>query len=261
MEQLELPVVTAVIPVHNHQEWIGGAIESITHQDYPADKLRIVVIDDGSTDNSILVVRLVMGRNISRLLPSGELETKGVTQHRNIPLIMLSRPEPGGPSAARNLGLSVGWDGTDIFALLDSDDEYQPLKIRRSVDPFLLSNKIGVVYSDYDTLRSDGLRVREFKEPFSRERLVQECIINCNSLVSREAFEACGVFDETLRVAEDFDLWLRISERFVCHHLAESLVTIRVGDHSSTTNVPSETWRRCHARVFEKCIKRLSVTH
>lgn len=252
MEKLELPVVTAVIPVHNHQQWVAGAIDSITHQDYPADKLRIVVIDDGSRDDSARMVESTLESHSIRQLPSGEREAKGMTRHRFLPLIMVSRQEALGPSSARNLGIQIGWDGTDIFALLDSDDEYDRLKIRKSVDPFLASDKIGVVYSDYDTLRPDGLRIRQYKEPFSRDRLVQECIINCNSLVLREAFETCGVFDENMRVAEDYDMWMRITEKYVAHHIAESLVTIRVGEHSSSAQVPTEIWQRNWQRVMSK---------
>lgn len=256
MEQLELPVVTVVIPVHNHQQWVAGAIESVTHQDYPADKLRIVVIDDGSQDGSADMVRAQLESHRIRELPGSQRETKGMTRHRFLPLIMVSRSVAEGPSSARNLGIQIGWDGTDIFGLLDSDDEYDRLKIRKSVNPFLVSDKIGVVYSDYDTLRPDGLRIRQYKEPFSRDRLVQECIINCNSLVLKEAFEDCGTFDPEMRVAEDYDLWMRISEKYVCHHLAESLVTIRVGEHSSSAQVPTEIWRRNWQRVMSKAEER-----
>lgn len=242
------PRVTAVVPLHNHAQWVGGALASIAQQDYRP--LRIIVVDDGSTDNSRDEV-LSFLQEIQ--LPEVQEEpwvALGKLSGFDLDVLLGSFKVAGGPAAARNWGIKVGWPETDYFAFLDSDDEYLPGKISESVRRF--SPEVGVVYSDYDTFRPDGLRLRQYKEPYNRYRLLAECIINCDSLVSRAALEKVGLFDEELRCVEDYDLWLRLTEHFTAEHIAEALVAIRVGPHSSSTTVSAERWNQCHQRVIAK---------
>lgn len=250
---MRLPLVTAVIPTHNHEHWVCDAVKSVANQDYP--RKRIVVVDDGSTDKSTEAVLSILH---SVQTPPEQGDVWSAWGRVGSTITMVQRlPVAHGPSFARNLGIAVAKDETDVFAFLDSDDIYEPGKISKSVRVLLTApDHIGVVYSDYDTLRPDGLRLRQYKEPYSRERLLQECIVNCDSLVTRKALEQCGTFDESLRVCEDFDLWLRISEKFMFSHIPESLVTIRVGQHSSTSQVANATWTSCYNRVFEKLKQR-----
>lgn len=250
-------LVTGVIPVHNHAHWVNDAVDSMALQTYRP--LRIVVVDDGSSDGS---TDAVVGRlNGVRSIPKNDEPKTYVGKHRcgDVDVMVLQFSQGHGPSFARNFGIRVGWEGTDVFAFLDSDDVYEPGKIARSVAKFQAApDHLGVVYTDFDTIRPDGLRFRQHKEPFGRQRLLQECLVNCDSLISKKALEGCGLFDESLRVCEDYDLWLRISEKFMITHIPESLVTIRVGDHSSTSRIQTDVWKACYARVFQKLQERLS---
>lgn len=249
------PQVTVVIPVHDHMDWVFEAVESAARQDYRP--LRIVVVDDGSTDGSADAVARQLYRPKGPSQQGEPWACLGQLTKWKVDVLVHRFKDARGPSFARNWGMKAAWEGTDVFAFLDSDDLYEPGKISKSVARFLdAPGLVGAVYSDYDTLRPDGLRVREWKEPYSRQRLLQECIVNCDSLVSKEAIDAVGGFDDTLRVVEDYDLWLRLSEKFLISHVPESLVTVRVGEHSSTSRVQTETWRRCYARVFEKLRER-----
>lgn len=251
-------LVTAVIPVHNHENWVFDAVESVASQDYRP--LRIVVVDDGSTDNSTHAVLKHLYKPRQPEKQGEPWVAMGKLPQWDVDVMVQRFSQAHGPSFARNWGFRVGWDGTDLFAMLDSDDVYLPGKIARSVAKFQEApDHIGIVYSDYDTVRPDGLRVRQYKEPFDRARLLQECIINCDSLISKKALNDCGVFDEQLRVAEDYDLWLRVTEQFMAVHLPEPLLLIRVGMHSSTSTVPSETWKQCYARVFQKVHERINA--
>lgn len=247
---MTLPLVTAVIPCHNHAHWVCDAIDSVANQDYT--KKRIVVVDDGSTDSSAMAII----HRITRYNRLDERSVSGLWKDK-CEVLFIQLDKANGPSYARNVGMHSAWDETDLFAFLDSDDLYEQGKITKSVQRFLdAPGHVGAVYSDYDTLSASGLRIRQYKEPFSREGLLRECIVNCDSLVSKKAIQECGGFSPSLRVCEDLDLWLRISEKYMISHIAESLVTIRVGEHSSTSQVPSETWKRCYNRCFEKARER-----
>ncbi len=252
MSEPTIPIATVIIPLHDHKAWVLDAIQSVVDQDYP--RKQIVVVDDGSTDGSPEVV-------MSSMRVGANTQVKGIVgfyRDTDIKVMLLAHKPAQGPSYARNIGIKAAWSYTDVFCFLDSDDIYEQGKLSKSIAKWQENPElIGVVYSDYDTFNpSTGLRIREYKEPFDRYRLMQECIINCDSLVSKKALETCGLFDPQLRCAEDYDLWLRITERFLAVHIPSSLVRIRVGSHSSTSQVPQELWRANYSRVMQKLQER-----
>lgn len=243
-------VCGAVIPNHNYSKWIGGAINSIVADPYPYKQL--VVVDDGSTDDSwetICSLLSIKGRG-------DEVVHSGVV--KDVPALAYRFTKAGGPSRARNQGIKLLRDHTDIFAFLDADDEYLPGKISSGMskfaeDPF----NVGAVYTDFITENvTTGTSVVEYKEPFDRARLMQECIVNNNSLVNKLALDRCGFYDEEMRTCEDFDLWMRISEHFIILHMPDILVKIRVGGHNSTATVAKEVWNKNWQRVMLKAQSR-----
>ena len=154
---------------------------------------------------------------------------------------------------------------TDIFAILDSDDEMYENKVSTCVTVFGEGgNAVGVVYGDYDTVHtSTGKIIREYKEPYSRKRLTQECIVHSGSLISKEALEEVldenGYYDKTMRTCEDYDLWMRISEKFIISHVPIALTRVRVTGDNSSFIVNQETWQKNWMRVMEKMQARLNA--
>ena len=119
------------------------------------------------------------------------------------------------------------------------------------------SGSVGVVYGDYDTYHtSTGVKIREFKEPFNRRRLINECIIHSGSVVSKEALvatkEDTGYYDENMRTCEDYDLWMRISELFMVVHIAKALTFVRITGANSSFIIDNETWQKNWQRVVDK---------
>jgi glycosyltransferase involved in cell wall biosynthesis len=246
------PMVTCVIPCHNHRHWVWGAVESCLQQTY--QRKRVVVVDDGSTDESMseVVAHLENPRQgVSNALKGAPYFVRGTAD--GIEVVVVRYGEAYGPSFARNRGIEAFAESSDLFAFLDSDDLYMPRKLELSVKKIISAPEhVGAVYSDFETVNPDGLVLRQFKEPFSRERLLVECLVNCDSVVSKAAIAACGGFDEEMRCCEDYDLWVRISEKYLIMHIPEALVTIRVGPHSSSATVPTDIWQRNWQRVMLK---------
>ena len=243
---MSLPKVTILIPNYNDAEYIGKAIESGLNQDYPG-YITICVVDDGSTDNSWDVISSYFGENI------GEFGYAKVIGIKN---------ENSGPSGARNVGIEQTIDDTDIYAMLDSDDEMYPNKIRNCVSAFTDSS-VGVVYGDYDVFHTATNKIiREFKEPYSRKRLVNECIVHSGSMVSSEALkyalEDTGYYDKTMRTCEDYDLWMRISEKYIIKHVPKSLTLVRVTGDNSSFIVDQEVWSKNWMKVMQKRESRLN---
>ena len=256
---MTLPRVTILIPVHNDEKYIRKAIDSAVDQKYNG-LLQVCVVDDGSTDDSWKIVNDLF-ENIAEEKPVNDLQLKS-GKYNDVQLTAIKRPLAGGPSAARNTGINLTINHTDIYAMLDSDDEFYPNKVKKCVD--LMSKDpqtIGVVYADYDTHDiNTGKTIREFKEPFSRRRLIEECIVHSGSVVNKTALEAVvedtGYYDESMRTCEDYDLWMRISEKFIIAHIPEALTFVRVTNESSTATVDQKIWQQNWLRVMEKLHQR-----
>jgi glycosyltransferase involved in cell wall biosynthesis len=164
----------------------------------------------------------------------------------------------GGPSIARNIGISYTIENSDFYMVLDADDIMQPNKVYRCVEEAMkLPGIIGIVYGDYTTLNvENGIERIEYKADFDIEKLYSECIIHSGSLVSKEALmfaqDQYGFYDQRMRVAEDYDLWLRITRKYSAVHIPESLTTVRVTPKNSTNQVDIDTRNACHALMYSK---------
>lgn len=245
----ELPMLTIVIPNHNYGRWLLGAMRSVAIDEYI--NKQIMVVDDGSTDDSW--VKLCTACGIQNADEPRD-DTVYTGNFMSTPVFAYRFPEAGGPSRARNLAIQAMWNQTHFFGFLDADDEYLPGKIKESVDTLIQDTlHIGAVYTDYDTISIDtGARTRVYKEPFNKLRLMQECIVHSACVVNKRALHECGLYDESMRTCEDFDLWLRISQKFLITHIPKSLMLVRVGSHNSTTTVDKNIWMQNWQKIRDK---------
>ena len=249
---MDSPKVTILIAHHNYEEFLGSCIESALAQTYP--NIHICIIDDCSDDQS----------TVSDIISSFE-KPKSLITDKNLTIYTGDKitaiyitDRPRGPSYARNRGIEYMWDNTDIFAILDADDENFPTKIERCVQVIQEHpTEIGVVYADHVTLNTTTGNSRiEYREPFDIHRLFRECIVHSGAVINKLALEhvkePTGYYDELMRTCEDYDLWMRISENFVIVHLAEPLSLVRVQPKNSTDTVAKQIWNMNYQRVFQK---------
>lgn len=180
--------VSVVIPCYNNERYVGGTIESVLQQDYP--DIDIVVVDDGSTDNSL-----------------GEI--RRFDDHVKI----LSTPNRGAP-AARNTGMEKA-SGV-LIKFLDADDQLFEGAIRRQVNQYADIKKKTVVFGEgvwfYESGRAFRRTLRE-REP-EEDPLMYILDMNPQtslSLYPRPLLEDVGGFDEELERYQDLDLNVRIS--------------------------------------------------
>jgi glycosyltransferase involved in cell wall biosynthesis len=117
---MEFPTVTVVVTTYNYGRFIEQAIDSVLAQEYPQEKIQIVVVDDGSTDDTAERVRKYGSR------------------------IDYFRKPNGGQASALNLGLARARG--EIVALLDADDMFLPRKLACAVDAFQGNDSLGMVY-------------------------------------------------------------------------------------------------------------------
>ena len=249
--------VTVLVAHQNYQEFLPSALESIKQQTY---KCYTCVIDDCSEDQTSvgLITQYKLGLPETQIFGKEDIWT-----HANYSIIFLKNG-PYGPSYARNRGIEQCWNNTDIFAVLDADDEMYPTKVEECVKIIGQSiSEIGVVYADHDTLNTTtGQISREYREPYSLECLRQRCIAHSGSIISKYALEAVkdenGYYDEHLRTKEDFDLFLRIAEKFMIVHIPKALTLVKIQPNNSTISVDQKIHEDNMKRVYHKLQQRIS---
>jgi glycosyltransferase involved in cell wall biosynthesis len=165
--------VSVIIPVFNGAPFLARAVESIRRQRYAP--LEIVVVDDGSTDDTAGVV--------ARLAPDARF----------------ARQINAGPAAARNHGLRIATG--DVIAFLDVDDAWPDATLASQTAVLAERPSVAIVQGTIREERADG----SVLEPYFN--------VNLGSFVFRRSvFDAIGGFDETLRTGEDVDLVIRAWE-------------------------------------------------
>jgi GT2 family glycosyltransferase len=202
-------VVTAIIPTYNRGHLLVRAIQSVIEQSF--QDWELVVVDDGSDDDSRLLVKSFRDSRISYVRQA----------HRGV-------------SAARNAGIRAAqypW-----ISFLDSDDYWHPRKLQLQVEELERRPLFRMIYTDEIWIRR-GVRVNQKKmhrkyDGWIYDKCLPLCIISPSSaLLHRQLLEEIGDFDEQLPVCEDYELWLRISAREPIRFLPEFLI-YKTGGHA-----------------------------
>lgn len=222
-------------------------------QDYPRKML--VVVDDGSDDNSMDVVKSYMTDVSQEHTDEHQDRTEVMLGVCNdTPIIACRYETPKKQAHARNIAIQLAWQHAELFCQLDADDLYLPLKLTKSVEAWQSDPQfIGLVYSDaliYD--ERDDTIVHEFRPPYDRQLLEQRNIISNAPLMSKMALGYTGLYDVDLPPCEDWDLWLRITENFLAVHIPEPLQQYTVTGQNCTFTVSNEKWAQQWQRVQEK---------
>ncbi|HEY8711012.1 MAG TPA: glycosyltransferase [Burkholderiaceae bacterium] len=220
-----LPSVSVVMPCYNASRYIAAAIRSVLDQEYPGP-LDILVVDDGSTDDS---VRIASG-------------FKHVTVLRQTNM---------GPAAARNLAL--GHSHAEFIAFLDADDLWIPGSLRPRVECLVQNPDVAVVFGDFtrwtpaaaatdsDTESPDRLPESVSDAVASGwlfPEILLDPIVHIITIVARrEVFASVGDFDRNLRTGEDYEFWIRVARRFRFRKLDRFIARYRVHP-GGTTRVP-----------------------
>ncbi|MFF3910133.1 glycosyltransferase family 2 protein [Streptomyces sp. NPDC001848] len=209
MPQGSDPVVSVVIPCHDYARYLPEAVSSVLAQTYRDWEL--VIVDDGSTDDTAEVAQGLIARHPDRR-------------------IRLLRQANAGVSAARNTGIEAA-AGRYILPL-DADDVIAPTMLEKTVAVLDGDPGIAIASTDVFTFTDDDLPPQAIPLPaYSRELMLQRLIMFYCSLYRREAWQAVGGYDETMRAGEDWDFWIGCVEHgFDAHHLHEPLFGARNKD-------------------------------
>jgi GT2 family glycosyltransferase len=138
--QMTAPSVTVLIDTYNYGRFIERAIESVLAQDFAMEQVEILVVDDGSTDDTAERVNKYGGA------------------------IRYLHKENGGQASAFNLGFAEA--RSELVLLLDADDYFLPGKVRRVVEEFAKHPEVGTIYHRLMELEERSGKLRETRVPF-----------------------------------------------------------------------------------------------
>src|SRR5215469_3844150 len=235
-----LPLVSVVIPAYRCAQYIAQAVRSALGQSYGA--LEILVINDGSPDTPLMEAALEPFRDRIRYI----------------------RKSSGGPSSARNCGILQARG--QYIPFLDPDDYWSPDHIAKQIELYRQDPGLELVYCDCVLLKDEKTLNRAFSLQPQAARVsfdalvVEDCAIGTSStVVSRDAILRAGLFDETFRRCEDFEMWMRMAfggSRMAYHFDAD--VFHRVLEEGLSAD--RLAMKRDRIRVYEKLISTLPLS-
>jgi len=230
-------MISVIIPTYNRASFLKEAIQSVLDQDYfaslnHAPPFELLIIDDGSTDNTEEIVR-TFGDRVKYHYQAN----KGI-------------------SASRNFGLSLARG--DHIAFLDSDDLWKKAKLRIQMN--LIENISGArtCYTEEIWIRK-GVRVNPRKKHQKHsgwifDQVLPLCLLSLSSaFFKREVFEEIGHFDEELPVCEDYDFGIRVAQKYPVYLIRRPLIVKR-GGHPDQLSKKFWGMDRFRIKALEKAL-------
>lgn len=232
------PFLSVIVPCYNTAGYVRQTVQSVLHQAGTPVDLEVIVVDDGSNDD-----------------PRSQLQ--GLDSR-----VRYVRQANRGVAAARNVGIALA--AGRYVAFLDSDDYWMPSHFQ-NVLPQLDPEHPGLVVSDF-FYETDGQLApqshyvaRNLKSLFDlpvdeQYRLaLEDNFISSMVIMPRWLAKMTGGFDETLRYAQDFDLWLRCLQRGFPVRLAPAPTAVyRYQRPGSTTTTWNSEKLRCRVRILKR---------
>ncbi len=212
-------LVSVIIPVFNGLPFLKEAIDSVMAQTYK--KFELIVINDGSTDGTQALLDKFQKKLGKKMI---------VIKQKN-----------QGQVIAKNRGIKKAKG--ELIAFLDSDDLWKREKLESQVNVFKEYKSLGLCYTEAVLIdgKSTVIGYRSANSSYTGkcfERLIEKNQITASSvMIKRECLKRIGIFDETLRTCENWDMWLRISLFFEIQYISQPLTYYRIHENHMSSNI------------------------
>jgi glycosyltransferase involved in cell wall biosynthesis len=212
----KIPKISVVIPAYNSEKTIKATIDSVLNQTFT--NLELIIINDGSQDSTLDIVSQIQDSRIK----------------------IFSFGNAGG-NVSRNRGLhqAVG----EFISFLDADDLWTPDKLASQLKALQENVDAKVAYSWTDYIDENGEFLfsgthNTFNGDIYEKLLVNNFLENgSNPLIYREALIELAGFDESLKAAQDWDMWLRLAAKYNFVGVPSSHILYRVSANSLSSNL------------------------
>lgn len=227
-----MPYFSIIIPLYNKEKYIENTLKSVLEQSFT--DIEVIVINDGSTDQSVAVVERIKD-----------------------PRIRLIHQENQGVSVARNKGIELA--KASCISFLDADDYWYPQFLETFYQliqkypeqavfsaAFEVETKWGTFLSKYSIASDEQDLVVDFFEAS-----LKECVLWTSCLViKKEVFDRVGTFDSTIKISQDLDLWIRIGIAYPIVFTHRCLAIYKHDDNSLSKKT-NDLRDRLHFEKFE----------
>lgn len=240
------PKVTILIPVYNGANYIKYAIDSAINQTYK--NIEILVINDGSTDNGAT----------EKIVKSFADKVKYVYKVN------------GGVASALNFGIKMATG--EYISWLSHDDIYMPNKIEKEIRELeKIENRNTIIFSNFELIDENGITFS--KTNFTKNieitkfcqgiyPVLKGCVNGCTILIPKECFENVGYFKENLKTTNDYEMWVRLFDKYPSRFIEDYLIKYRIHENQDTNKNPfyisesNELWSNIINSLSEDIIKR-----
>ena len=192
-------LVDIIIPAYNPGKYLADAIDSCLAQEYKG--YTVTVIDDNSDED------------VKKMLDPYP-DVKYIRNEENL-----------GPGGARNVGIRA--TDAPLISLLDSDDIMHPSKLARSVKAFERRPELGLTCGNYQILVNRSRLMRPFYKKSIKidhsSLMRQNFVASGSTTFKRKAAEDVGLFSEKYWISEDYDMWVRLSEKYPIEYIHKIL--------------------------------------
>ena len=222
--------ISVVIPSYNRKEFLKRSIDSAINQ--TKKPFEIIVVDDGSTDGTETMIK------------------------SDYDFVKFIKQKNKGVSAARNIGIEVSIG--EWICFLDSDDEWKKDKLEKQINA-MKSNPGYKFFHSNEIWIKNGLRINQKKKHKKYggdifDKCLDMCRISPSSvMIDKTVFDEVGNFNENLVVCEDYELWLRICDKYRVFFIDEPLI-IKYGGHQGQLSYSIESIENHRIKALEYLI-------
>ena len=222
--------ISVVIPSYNRKEFLKRSIDSAINQ--TKKPFEIIVVDDGSTDETETMIK------------------------SDYDFVKFIKQKNKGVSAARNIGIKVSIG--EWICFLDSDDEWKKDKLEKQINA-MKSNPSYKFFHSNEIWIKNGLRINQKKKHKKYggdifDKCLDMCRISPSSvMINKTVFDEVGNFNEDLVVCEDYELWLRICDKYRVFFIDEPLI-IKYGGHQGQLSYSIESIENHRIKALEHLI-------
>lgn len=237
---MKKPKVSIIIPVYNGKNYLKDAIDSALAQTY--QNCEVIVVNDGSADYG---------------------ETEKIAKAYG-DKIRYYYKENGGVASALNYGIEKMTG--EYFAWCSHDDMFQKDKCEKQIYRLLQSeDDTQICIGNYDLLNVDTNRITSFQLSLQQKKKVVKnglfavlmgAVHGCTVLIHKSHFQRCGLFDESLKTTQDYDMWFRMFRGQKLIYLDETLVVSR--QHREQGSKTIETHLDACNELHERFLKEIT---
>ena len=235
---MDKPIVSVVMSVFNGERYLREAMDSILQQAFT--RFEFIVIDDGSTDSSRAILDSYCDERIT----------------------IISNDTNRGLTPSLNLGIRKAQGR--YLARMDADDISDPGRLQKEME-FLDAHPGHAAVGCFARLIDEHSRVTRLVAHPVGDQVVRRylrrdnCLTHGSAMIRMDCLHEMGLYDETITRAQDYDLWLRLSERYRLANIPEYLYSFRVHPGSIGEQFRQEQ-KRCVLLAKEKAFRRAVVS-